>query len=378
MTTKLTQAVVDRIAQDHRAGAQVYDEDVAGLRIVVGSKSASYKLVGRINDRSNRYVSLIVGRTDEVSLKVARDRATELKLALRRGNDPRQPKRTVPCLRTAWTRYRETRGPELRPSTVAWYDDKVHGPLRTILDVPFDALERETVRSLHERLTKKNGPYAANAAMRALKSLFNDATRTHELPTNPVSLAVRMNRETPRQWALDRSALSAAWQALEAMDDRVRAACWTTMLLTGLRCHDVRSMKWEHLAGDGVLTVPCPKGGEARAFRLPLPNRLMGALSDLERTGPFVFPSKTSASGHLEALRRTTDFPYAPHQMRHTFRTVGLEAGVSTETISLLLNHRPSGVTWGYVTRANLLGHLREAQEKICASLGRFGLGPDA
>ena len=66
MGTKLTQAVVNRIAEEHQAGSQVYDEDVAGLRIVVGSKSASYKLVGRINDGSDRYVSIMVGRTDAV------------------------------------------------------------------------------------------------------------------------------------------------------------------------------------------------------------------------------------------------------------------------------------------------------------------------
>ena len=170
MSTKLTQATVNRIAEEHQAGSQVYDEDVSGLRIVVGSKSASYKLVGRINDGSDRYVSIIVGCTDAVSLKTARDKANELKLALRRGEDPRSAKRTVPSLRTAWTRYKETRGPELRPSTVGWYEDKVLGPLKPILDLPFDRLDRETVRSLHEKITKKTGPYGANGAMRALRT----------------------------------------------------------------------------------------------------------------------------------------------------------------------------------------------------------------
>lgn len=378
MTTKLTQAVVDRIAHSHRAGAQVYDEDVAGLRIVVGSKSASYKLVGRINDRSDRYVSIIVGRTDEVSLRAARDKANELKLTLRRGEDPRSTKRAMPCLRTAWTRYKETRGAELQPSSVGWYEDKVLGLLKPILDISFDRLDRETVRSLHEKITRKNGPYGANGAMRALKAVYNDAARTQDLPPNPVSQAVRMNKEAPRQWALDATALTAAWRALDTMDDQLRASCWTVMLLTGLRSHDARSLMWEHLDADGVLTVPSPKGGEARAFRLPLPRRLMQVLERLEKASPFVFPSKTSKSGHIEEMRRNGEFPFAPHQMRHTYRTWALEAGVDMQTITLLMNHRPAGVTWGYVTRAHLLGHMREAQEKICASLGRFGLGPDA
>ncbi len=70
MSTKLTQAAVNRLAEDHPTGAQIYDADVSGLRIVVGSKSSSYKLVGRINDGSERYVSIIIGRTDEISLNV--------------------------------------------------------------------------------------------------------------------------------------------------------------------------------------------------------------------------------------------------------------------------------------------------------------------
>jgi integrase len=86
---------------------------------------------------------------------------------------------------------------------------------------------------------------------------------------------------------------------------------------------------------------------------------------------PFVFPSLTSESGHIEEMRRTADFPYAPHQMRHTYRTWALEAGVDMQTVTLLMNHRPAGVTWGYVTRAHLLGHMREAQEKVCQAMVR-------
>ena len=175
---------------------------------------------------------------------------------------------------------------------------------------------------------------------------------------------------------LDVAGLTAAWWALDAMDDQLRAASWTVLLLTGLRSHDARSMKWEHLDADGVLTVPSPKGGEARAFRLPLPRRLLLVLEKVKQgTAPlaslFVFPSTTSKSGHIEAMARTDQFPYAPHQMRHTYRTWALEAGVDMQTITLLMNHRPAGVTWGYVTRAHLLGHMREAQEQVCAALVR-------
>ncbi len=207
MGTKLTQGTVNRIAGEHEAGQQVCDAGMSGLRTVVGSKSSSFKLVGRINGGSNRYVSIIIGRPDEVSLKTAREKAAELKLALRRGEDPRTAKRTVPGLRMAWERYKETRGVELQPSTVAWYEEKVVCVLKSVLDIPLDKFDRETVRSLHEKITKKNGSYGANGAMRALKAVYNDAARTQDLPPNPVSRAVRMNREAPRKWALDATGL---------------------------------------------------------------------------------------------------------------------------------------------------------------------------
>ena len=377
MGTKLTQGTVNKIAEEHEAGQQVYDADVSGLRIVVGSKSSSYKLVGRINDGSNRYVSIFIGRTDEVSLKTAREKATELKLALRRGDDPRAPKRVVPSVRATWERYRETRGPDLRPSTVESYEEKVERYLKPILDITLDRLDRETVRALHEKITVKNGPYCANSAMRVLKLLYNDAARSHDLPPNPVSRSVRMNKERPRQWALGPDGLPEAWRRLDAMHDGVRAACWTVMLLTGLRSHDARSMRWEHLDDDGVLTVPSPKGGVDRAFRLPLPRHLLQVLERVRQetaplASPFCFPSTASKSGYLEEIRRTEQFPYAPHQMRHTYRTAALEAGVDMQTITLLMNHRPAGVTWNYVTRAHLLGHMREAQEQVCAAIVRL------
>jgi len=108
-----------------------------------------------------------------------------------------------------------------------------------------------------------------------------------------------MNKESPRQWALDVAGLTAAWRALDTMEDRLRAACWTVLLLNDLRSHDARSIMWEHLDAHGVLTMTSLEGGEARAFRLPLSRRLLQVPEKVKRdTAPlasrFVFPSTTS------------------------------------------------------------------------------------
>lgn len=248
MATRITQALANRAREEFEAGTQVYDAEVSGLRLVVGKRSCSYKLVGRINDGTDRYVSIVIGRTDEVSLKTAREAAVALRLALRRGEDPRTPKKSVPNLNEAWDRYRQARQDDLRPRTIGWYEDKVNGPLGSLKKLPMDRIDRETVRSLHEKLTRERGPYCANGAMRALKAIYNDVCRTHDLPPNPVSRAVRLNRERQRDWAVGPNEMPELWRRLDSLKDRTLAACWLTMLLTGLRCGDARSMRWEHLA----------------------------------------------------------------------------------------------------------------------------------
>ena len=79
-----------------------------------------------------------------------------------------------------------------------------------------------------------------------------------------------MNQERPRDWAIGPDDMPLLWQQLDELEDRVRRGCWLVMLLTGLRRGDAQTMKWEHLDQDGVLSVPSPKGGEAKAFKMPL------------------------------------------------------------------------------------------------------------
>ncbi|WP_299893032.1 tyrosine-type recombinase/integrase [uncultured Ruegeria sp.] len=374
MTTKLTQAIVYGLAEDHPTSAQIYDSEAKGLRLVVGKRSISYKHVGRINDGTDRYVSIMIGRTDEVSLRGARERSAELRLALRRGDDPRTKKVAVPTIADALERYLEGR-PDLSERTASWYRQKVNGSLSSLRKLPVDRIDREAVRSLHERLTKNSGPYCANGAMRVLKLLLNDVARTHDLPPNPVTRGVRMNKERARDWAVGPDDMPLLWRRLDSMEDRVRRACWLLMLTTGLRSTNARSARWEHLDDDGVLFIPRAKSG--RSFHLPLPRLMiqeLGEVQDLTKPfeSPFIFPSTTAKSGHIEQMVRIKSFPYAPHQMRHTYRTHALEAGVDFQSVTMLMDHANTHVSFSYVTRAHLIGHLRECQERVCSRLNSY------
>lgn len=120
--------------------------------------------------------------------------------------------------------------------------------------------------------------------------------------------------EDPRRMKTEVPTLARAlerWRSLDRMEDRVRRVCWIVMLLCGLRCGDARSIKWEHIDADGVLTVPSPKGGEAKAFKLPLPRFVRQELEEVRELtrplwSPDVFASATAKSGHIEQMCRTS------------------------------------------------------------------------
>ena len=373
MTSKLSQRLVEGALRDNPPGTQLYCDTVPGLRVKVGRRSASYRYVGTCNHGRNTPVSLTIGRTDAMTLKQAQGAARELKLRLSRGEDPRADKRRaeVPTVAEALDGYLKSRAGDLSPATVKWYHAMIDGPLRSLARRRMDELSRDECRRTHERTTARSGPYLANGAMRCLKALHNDVARTHDLPPNPVSRAVKMNRESPRDAAVLPEHMPQMWRALDALEDPMRRAAWTTCVLTGLRSADVRSARWSNLSEDGVLFVPEPKG--RRSFHLPLPSHLLGVLEELrEHTRPwesdFMLPAR-SRSGHMESLRRSPSFDYHPHQFRHGLRSYGLLAGVDEQVIKLILNHKDASVTGGYLTKAVVVEPMRRGIEAIAETL---------
>jgi integrase len=144
------------------------------------------------------------------------------------------------------------------------------------------------------------------------------------------------------------------------------------MLLTGMRRTASVEARIEHFDdGRRCLWVPNPKGGESRAFDLPL----SGALFELVRrrieenriidpASPWLFPS-VSANGHIAEVRVDALGGLVGHALRHLYATLALEAGVPIAELKFLLNHAvsSSGVTMGYLHPS--LEHLRGCQEKV-------------
>ncbi|WP_353015463.1 hypothetical protein [Mesorhizobium sp. M1060] len=124
-----------------------------------------------------------------------------------------------------------------------------------------------------------------------------------------------------------------------------------------------------------VLHIPRPKGGEVKAFDIPLSNAMIRCLVRVLRIGRALYAKQSrewlfpagSKSGHvIEHKEKRSDLSKWGNDLRQTFRTIAQAAGVAELDVHLLMNHSIPGVNAGYITRNKLLSdHLRQQQESI-------------
>ena len=148
------------------------------------------------------------------------------------------------------------------------------------------------------------------------------------------------------------------------------------LLLSGHRPDAIKKARVEHLDfRSRVLHVPKPKGGETKAFDIPLSRSMIRCLLRVIRIGRALYPEQAedwlfpadSESGHLaEHKEKREELSKWGNDLRQSFRTVAQAAGVPELDVHLLMNHSIPGVNAGYITRNKLLrDHLRTQQETI-------------
>jgi len=320
----------------------------------------------------------------------AREEAEELLITMKRGGDPIAERRAEEAqavtLREAVERHLDVmRINRRQPRSIKGLADdaeRYFGGARW-LDRELRSITRLECNELHKRLTTERGPYAANRALRAFRTVFRSAALVYEtLPTCP-TVAVTWNPEerkgAPIQWGV----FPDFWRAIDEIRNPIRADLVRVLILTGLRSLDARTIRWEELSGlDGdepTLHRPNPKGGPKKAFTVPI-SAAVAEILRRRRTEnevlfpgcPLVFPTIDRGGRNVVHIKNAEedglrDFGYTPHRARDTFATACAEAGVSVLATKMLLNHRDKTVTEGYQRLG--IEFLRAAVETVTAFL---------
>lgn len=369
----------------------VRDEELPGFFVLVGKTTKTFMVQGDLRTAGKRQsIRVKVGDVGKLKAREARAKAKRLLGAISDGVDPRpQPPKPKgppapsadPTLREAWQTYREShmRRKGRSEGTIASYQDHVERLMKDWLDEPLSKFGNDPglLKQRHDQLTIDNGPYIANGTMRSFRAIYNHARKTARgLPAENPVLAVDWNPEKRRDTGMGLADLAAWYKELEALDNPLRREFHLFLLLSGSRPDPIKRAKREHADfRQRILHVPKPKGGEQRAFDIPLSREMIHCLIRAIRIGRKMYPDQAetwlfpadSEAGHLvEHKEDRKDLSKWGGDLRQTYRTIGQAAGVSEVDMHLLMNHSLPNVNVGYITRHKLLlDHLRKQQQII-------------
>jgi len=249
-----------------------------------------------------------------------------------------------------------------------------------------DTLNREAIEGFHDSIADK--PYKANRALQLLSGMLTFAVRHKLIASNPARGVTQFPEERLQRF-LSSSEVKALAKALTVAENPPKAADgeeqiktepWQALaairllLLTGARKIEVLTMKWEDLDLErGIWNLPTSKTG-AREVRLSPPAVDLFQELDQFKGNPYVLPAQRG-NKHFVGLQKVWERVRTAagledvriHDLRHSFASEALGAGLSLRVVQQLLGHAEIRTTERYAHLER--DAVREAADRVGAAL---------
>ena len=221
--------------------------------------------------------------------------------------------------------------------------DRLKHLLPYFADVPVLRITKGLTRD-YRRYRKSQRPIrdsTLNRDLSVLRHIFYWAVDEQIIPSNPLA-RLRMERERRVQRPV--MSLEEESQLLAAAPEHL-AEMIVAALDTGMRRGEILAQQWEHIDFNRrLLAVTRSKTPEGEAREIPLTTRLLKVLlANRQENGPvFVYndnPVQTIKTAWKSAIRRAGIRYFRFHDLRHTFNTRLMEAGVLQEVRKALMGH---------------------------------------
>lgn len=338
-------------------GSVLRDGTVAGLHLRVTSTGKIYYFWYRTKAGVERRPK--IGNFPAVSLESARTIAAEWAIKVSLGQDPSQDRKRAiasPRVSELWSRYsaqKISRKKSLAQDERMWaaYIAPKWGN-KLVEDITFDM-----VYDLHASM--RDTPYQANRVLALLSAMFNFAWRPLKwTPDNPCKGVHRFPENRRRRYMSAREAANvAAILDAEAVDNPMSVAFLWLLIFTGARKSEIANARWDWLEGN-VLRLPDSKTGARPIY---LPPQVMAVLDKLPRTNGTITGIQ-SPSKLWRRIRTEAECPdLRIHDLRHSFASAGLAAGLTLNQIGELLGHKSTQTTHRYAHLIEDVAHASAA-----------------
>ena len=353
-------------------GAVLRDDAVTGLHLRAFEGRKSFYLWFRTKAGVERKPK--IGDWGNITLAQARDLARAMLAKVAAGEDPvaeRKALRAAPTVSDLCDQYLREHVPHKKSASQKEDKHQIEHYVRPrlgkkkIADVTYN-----DIALVHKALA--HVPYRANRLLALLSKMFTLAERWGHRPghTNPCRHIERY-KEAKRERYMAREEAQAVAEALARHEEQFPQAVSFIylLILTGARRGEIAAAKWDWLDGN-VLRLPDSKTGAKCVF---LPPQAMAVVEKLPRTtgticglrSPRALWDKVRAEAGCPDLRL--------HDLRHSFASAALAAGLSLSQIGELLGHRSTQTTKRYAHLMDEAAHAAAAQtaSKLAEMMGR-------
>jgi len=367
---KFTKMYIDKLPFTTKKNQQkiYWDSSEPGFGIVVGNQSKTFIVQRDVHGKARRKK---VGRYSQAyPLAKAKARAeywlgemTEGRLpwkieeakAIKNAAEEATEEAKAITLEQAFKDFIEEKEKALSPKSIEVYRQSI-----TYLDKWYQTalkdIDRKMVSRRHAEIGTKHGKYQSNQVFRTFRAVYNfandDKSKLPNNPTDKMTWFKKTSKANKRNKPIPNEYLPVFWRLLDThIENPMRRDYLRLVLFTGLRRRSACAIKVSDIDLENkTLHIPNPKGGEERAYTMPLSDYLCTLIKGLmeDNDSKWLFPSKKSATGHIsdpaerpfvKALEVETGYHLTVHGLRHTFITTAGNMKISYVAVKMLVNH---------------------------------------
>ncbi len=357
-----------------------YDTKIRGLGIAITGTGAKTFIVYRKIDGKPERVTL--GKFPDLSIENARKMAEEVNSKIAQGKNPNEQKRNIQQEITLGKLFDKYMNEYAKNHKRTWKGDIDIFRLYLIdwSNKKISLIQKINITNLHNKIGANNGKYAANRMLALLHTIYNKAIEWGYDGINPCS-GVKKFKEKSRERFLQNDELPGFFESLNSEPNEIFRDYFYISLLTGARQGNVLAMNWRDINFNSkTWRIQETKNGEAQTIHLSEQSLEILTKRLEERLNDWVFPSSTSASGHIEEPRKAwirilkgagiEDLRI--HDLRRTLGSWQAATGANSYIIGKSLGHKTQQATAIYA-RLNL-DPVRESLNKATEAMFAAGM----
>lgn len=300
-----------------------------------------------------------IGEYPSMSIDDARQRAIEIISQINQGIDPkleRDKLRKEIKLEELFDRYTEEYA---KKHNITWNAEvnrfKLH--LSEVKDKKLSAITKDDIKRIFVRIGNQGKHHAANRMLTLVSSVYNHAISEWNWGGVNPAKGIKKYKERARERFLQSDELPRFFKALNDEPNEMVRDYFYVCLLTGARKSNVLAMQKDDINyTSSTWYIAVTKNGESQTVPLaPVVIKIIKRRFE-GNNSKWVFPSKSSKSGHLEepkkvwdkVLKRAEIKNLRIHDLRRTLGSWQAITGASSFVIGKSLNHKSQQSTSVY------------------------------